>query len=268
VKPDQQILIFSYHKTGTVLFQNVMGDIAARRGMRLLPIYGRAALLPREADILLIGHSQIDALPERPFRAIRSVRDPRDIWLSGYLYHLHCAEPWCRNTDFSETPPIQFPRVPAAFHARRERWRRDYLRRLGGMSYQENLRRRDRDAGLMFELDNYTGVTLEDMRAWRFRDPRILDVKMEDLAAEFDAAMRRALLHLGFAEADMPELLRIAAAHDVGRMDEAALAANPHIHGRTLSKWRTGLTVAQLRSIEGRYGDVITGLGYGLAGQG
>jgi hypothetical protein len=214
----------------------------------------------------MLIHSLLGSLPVRPFRAIRAIRDPRDIWISGYLYHRHCQEPWCLSTDFDPSPPILFPRVPAAFHHLRERWKRDYLRGLGGRSYQQNLLALDRPEGMAFELANYTGCTLESMRVWPYRAAGVVDVQMEAIAADFDGTMRRVFSHLGFPEHDMEEVLRIAASEDVGRMDDRTLAGNAHIHGRSISKWRHGLTAKQLADFERRYGDVITGHGYALSG--
>lgn len=261
-----QLLIFTYHKTGTTLFGNVMEKLCRELGLTLSKVYGATQFVDPRPDVVMLIHSLLGALPQRPFCAVRTIRDPRDIWVSGYMYHLHCAEPWCLSTDFDPTPPIRFPRVPAAFHHRRERWKRDYLHGLNGVSYQENLKRRDRAAGLAFELDNYTGATMEAMRGWP-HGAAVRDVKMEDIAADFDGEMGGVLRHLGFAEHELPALLRVAASEDVARMDGATLAANAHIHGRALSKWRTALAPAQVAEFERRYGDVILGNGYRLSGQ-
>ena len=221
--PAHQIILFTYHKTGTTVFENIFTRLGKTHAMPMHKLYGLAPFAPRDPSILMLIHALLGRLPHHDFRAIRAVRDPRDIWLSGYLYHRHCTEPWCINTDVSDAPPITFPRVPAAFHHQRERWKRDYLRGLGGRSYQQNLLDRDRDAGLAFELDRYTGYTIGSMRAWSHDDPRILDIRMEDLAVDFDGTMRRVFLHLGFPEIALPDLLALAAPDDVARMTDATL---------------------------------------------
>jgi hypothetical protein len=112
-------------------------------------------------------------------------------------------------------------------------------------------------SGLAFELDGYTGCTLEDMRAWQLTLPEVLDVKLESIAASFDTTMREIFEHLGFPEADHDDAVAIAAAEDIARMDDASLAANQHVHGRTLSKWCDLLSTSEVRLIESRYGEVI-----------
>jgi hypothetical protein len=265
MSPAHQVVVITYHKTGTVLFENVLSRISETLNLPMASLPGAVPFLPPAPPILLLLHGMLAALPLRDFRAIRVVRDPRDIWLSGYTYHRHCTEAWCVSTDFDETAPILFPRVPGAFHHHRERWKRDYLRGLGGRSYQRNLLDRDREAGLAFELERYTAATLEAMRAWPHRDPRILDLRLEDIVADFDAAMAGAFTHLGFPEHMLPDLLALAAPEDLNRMEAARLAANPHIHGRSLSKWRTGLSETQVTGFERRYGGLITALGYPLS---
>jgi hypothetical protein len=47
-------------------------------------------------------------------------------------------------------------------------------------------------------------------------------------------------------------------------MDDAALARNPHIHSRQMSKWRDLLSPAQIANFEKRYGSLIAGLGYAV----
>jgi hypothetical protein len=260
-----QMLIFCYHKCGTVLFENVIKRLADRFGLSTRLHYGMVTAIDPAIDIVILAHSLLGFELARPFRGVRIVRDPRDIWVSGYLYHRRCREAWCTNTGFDPMPPIRYPRVDLSWEHRRERWKRDYLAGLGGKSYQQNLLERDRDSGLRFELDRYTGCTLEAMRGWRLAGPKVLEVKLEAIAGAYDAAMRRIFGHLGLPPADLDAAVVIAAAEDVARMDDARVAANPHIHSRTLSKWRDFLSPGQVRLIEGRYGDVIRRLGYSLA---
>ena len=51
-------------------------------------------------------------------------------------------------------------------------------------------------------------------------------------------------------------------------MSDEAVARNPHIHSRKISKWRDFLSAAQLGKFERRYGDLIANLGYRLSNQG
>ena len=186
-----QSLIFSYHKSGTTLLLHVMTKVAARLGLILVNQYGLVRLIDPAPDIILLPHSQLACTLDRPYRAIRLIRDPRDIWVSGYLYHQRCTEEWCLNSELDATPPIRWPKVDHSIEHWPEPRKQRYIHGLGGKSYQRNLLDRSLPDGLDFELDRYTGWTLEAMREWKLNGVDALDVKLEHLAADFDATMRR-----------------------------------------------------------------------------
>jgi hypothetical protein len=258
-----QILVFTYHKTGTVLFERIMTAVAAKFGLRLWKRYGLVARIDPQADIALLPHSLVAAgFAARPFRAVRIVRDPRDIWVSSWLYHQRCREGWCTNADFDPTPPIRYPRVDFSVQHRPEGWKRDYLAGLGGKSYQQNLIDRDLAAGLRFELQHYTGWTLEAMRGWRAGGPEIIDVPLEALAERFDATLLQVFRHLGFAETEAEAAVEMARPFDLARMSDEEIASQPSIHSRRLSKWRELLPPALIAEFEARHRDLIAALGY------
>jgi hypothetical protein len=257
-----QLLCFSYHKSGTSLFLHVMTKVCERLGLTLANHYGLVERLDPEPDVVLLPHSIIRGPLRQPYRAIRMIRDPRDIWVSGYLYHLRCDEEWCRNSDLDPTPPIGWPRVDYSVLHWPEDWKRRYLKRLSGKSYQQNLLDRSRDEGLAFELDGYTGCTLATMRDWASNGIDALDVKLEAVMADFDGSMLRVFDHFGFTASQRQAALIVARSEDVGRMDDAAIAARPQINSRTISKWRTVLSVAQVGRFEERHADLISELGY------
>jgi hypothetical protein len=263
----RQILVFCYHKTGSTLFDRVLRNVAARLGRTVATQYGMVHDIDPSVDIMLLSHSLVGTPPSHPFRGVRIVRDPRDIWVSGYLYHRRCQEAWCTNTDLDPSPPIAFPRVPFSIQHRSEQYKRDYLRHLGGASYQQNLLDRDHEAGLAFELAGYTRCTLEAMRAWQLRTPDIIDVKLETIMRRFDVSMLAIFRHLGLDNRECDAALSEACSEDIARMDDATLAAIPQVYSRTISKWRDLLSAADVAAFERQYGDLITSLGYQLAGQ-
>jgi hypothetical protein len=170
-----QIIVLTYHKTGTVLFHSIMASVAAHFGLTFGQYFGRVERVDPALDVVLLAHSLVGPrFAARPFRAIRVVRDPRDIWVSSYLYHRRCSEAWCTNTNFDPSPPITFPQVDYSFQHHPESWKQRYLARLGNKSYQQNLLERDRSAGLAFELEGYSGQTFEAIRSWRLGAGRTL----------------------------------------------------------------------------------------------
>lgn len=259
-----QSLVFTYHRSGTVLFDHVMERVAAAFGLRTATCFGLVTRLESEADIVMIAHSLLGCEPTRPYRGVRIIRDPRDIWVSSYLYHRHGPELWCRNTDLRQTGPIGYPQVPFSVVHRPEPWKRTWIERLDGRSYQQNLNDRTRPDGLAFELAGYTGATLDAMRAWQAR-PGVLDVRLEDISAHYDGQMEAIFHHLGFDAPQITQAVALAAKEDVGRMSDETVAASHHIHSRQLSKWQRVLSPPQVAAFEAAHGDLIEALGYALS---
>ena len=83
----QQILGFTYHKSGTVLLEQVLRRVALRFAMTVDTRHGMATGLDRTTGFVLLPHSLLGFALDRPFRGVRIVRDPRDIWVSSHLYH-------------------------------------------------------------------------------------------------------------------------------------------------------------------------------------
>jgi hypothetical protein len=243
-----------------------MTKVSKRLGLTLVNRFGLVDRHDPEPDIVLLPHSLLRAPLDRPYRAIRMIRDPRDIWVSGHLYHRHCQEEWCINTDMDPTPPIAWPKVDHSFAHWPEDWKRRYLERLNGKSYQRNLLERSMVEGLDFELEGYTGCTLAAMREWRLNGADALDVKLEDVMADFDGAMRRIFDHFGFTAEQSEAALEVARSEDVHRMDEATVATRPQIHSRTISKWRNALLPEQVARFEASNAGLILELDYELAG--
>jgi hypothetical protein len=104
---------FCYHKVGTALCANITRKIAACFGWQADYLLGPIKGVDPSKQIVTFAHPYIEFdLSTIPHKGVRLIRDPRDVWLSGYLYHQHCRERWCINEDFDLTPPILPPRVP------------------------------------------------------------------------------------------------------------------------------------------------------------
>ncbi len=247
-----------------------MTRLSERLGLTLSNRFGLVDRIPHEPDIVLLPHSLLSQsaladLHGRPYRAVRMIRDPRSIWVSGYLYHQHCAEKWCTNTDLDPTPPIRWPQVDYSFAHRPEDWKRQYLERLNGKSYQQRLRDYNVADGLDFELDGYTGCTLDAMREWGSHGIAAMNVQLETVTANFDVAMLRIFEHFGFSSEQSLAALDVARSEDISRMDDAVASPCMQVHSRALSKWSDFLSTAQVAEFEARHGDLIQELGYDLA---
>jgi hypothetical protein len=256
-------ILFCYHKGGTILLTKVFRSVAKAMGLRFRVLLGKPDRVPPDVDIALFGHSLLNP-SEIPgdYRAVHVVRDPRDVLVSGYLYHLRCEEAWCVNNDLSLQAPIRHPRVPYSQEHRAEAWKRAYLESLRGRSYQDNLRALSQEEGIAFELDRYAAWTVEAMAAWEPGDDRVLEMRFEDVRGDFDGTFARVFRHLGLEGAGLERALLLAAAEDLNRKSDSVLASNPHISSRETTRWRQFLTGTHRAAFKERHGPVLVSLGY------
>ncbi len=260
--PHRPWILFCYHKGGTVLLVKVFQTVADAFGLRFRALLGKPEGIPADADIVLLGHSLIGPgdIPG-DFRGVRFVRDPRDVLISGYLYHMRCDEKWCVNRDFDLAEPILHPRVPFSQEHRAEAWKRTYLESLNGKSYQDNLRELSQEEGILFELDHYGGWTMEAMGAW-VGDPRVLETRFETVMADYDGSFTGMFSHLGLEGDDLARALELARDHDLNRKSDRALEANPHVSSRDTTRWRNFFSEAHRTAFKERHGELLVELGY------
>ena len=262
MRTSPQLFVLTYHKVGTVLMGKVLLRIAKALRLTMAQKPGLANDATRDADIVMFPHALIGFdLDRRFFRGVRLIRDPRDVWVSGYLYHRRCSEDWCINKDLTPETPLRYPKVPRSQEHLPDAWKQAYLDSLGGRSYQENLLALDQKEGLRFELDRYAGWTIKAMAAWK-PHPAVFDLPIEAFADDYDAAMTAVFERLGLSGDRLQLALSIAAKEDISRMNDQQIEANPHIHSRSLSKWRTFLSDNDLAYYEARFAGVAEALGY------
>ena len=257
------VCIFCYHKAGTVLLSRVFRQICEANKLKFKSLKGKQTQIPPDTDVILFSHSLIDvAHVVKPFVGVHIIRDPRDIIVSGYLYHRRTTEKWCINTDFSMRPPILFPKVPYSQEHRSEEWKIRYLTSLAGMSYQENLLHMSQQQGLMFEMNNYGAWTIESMQEWDYGLTNILEIKFENLMNSYDDTFRRIFKHIRFSKSESDVGLNIAAQHDLGRRSPEEIDKMPHVSSARATKWKEYFEIQHKEAFLDRFGDVLVKLGY------
>ena len=257
------ICIFCYHKVGTKLLSKAFSQICAANNLRLRGCSGKQTQIPADADVILFRHSLIDVSRiAKPFIGVHIVRDPRDVIVSGYLYHRRTTERWCINKDLRLTPPIRRPRVPSSQEHRPREWKVRYLNSLAGKSYQENLLQMSQERGLMFEMHNHGAWTIEGMMDWEYNMPNILEITFENLMNAYDDTFRRIFDHIGFSKSETDVSLKLATQHDLGRKSPEEIENMHHVSSPRATKWRKYFSPQHKEAFLDRFGDVLVQLGY------
>ncbi len=189
------------------------------------------------------GHAvQLDRFED--VRVVRFIRDPRDLLVSGYHYHLKGVEPWSTRVD--PTP--------------------DVWRQVGGVipsmlppgaSMQSFLAEAPLEVGMAAELEFRT-KHFDSMREWPDGDSRVRLFRYEDILGNEVAVFEEI-----FDFFELPRLARArgrlyARRHAAGRR----AADSGHIRDARAGQWRDVLPDAVVAEVAARYGDVLDRYGY------
>jgi hypothetical protein len=257
------ICLFCYHKVGTALLNKVFSEICEINNWKIQKVLGKQSELPKNADIILFCHSLVDLNNfKSPFIGVHLIRDPRDIIVSGYLYHCRTNEKWCINSDFDTTPPIKFPKVPYSQQHRSEKWKKEYIESLGGQSYQQNLLNLSQRDGIFFEMNNYGAWTIESMKNWNYNMNNILELKFEELMTDYDNIFQIIFQYIGFSKSQIKTGMEIAKKHDLRRKSDQEIQNDKHISSRNFSKWKKYFEEEHKKKFNQKFGEILINLGY------
>ncbi len=245
------LCVGTHHKTGTVWMRRTFHKFAESEGIPVIradPAM-RPASLPASGPALVVNWSSefSTALMDAPdARFLHMIRDPRDVLLSGYRYHLTAP-----------TGNEKFLRIP----------RRD----LGGLTYKEHLNSLpDLVSGLLFEMNGKHAETLAEMLAWPYGHPHAVDLRYEAMIDDTDCALfRAALAQMNVAGFDAERLTGFYWTHSLfgGLADRSNRKANvtKHVRSGKSEQWRTKLPreVAEVYAV--RFGSALKFLGYAEA---
>jgi sulfotransferase family protein len=218
-----------------VWFQRVLTDVARTFGLSFGIAKGAD---PPSAEIQLYQHSAQFARERlASFRGSHMVRDPRDIVVSAYFYHLWSSEEW-----------LHIPRSDFA-----------------GKTYQEYLRSLDRDEGLAAEIRRAARGVIADMARWDYAQPEFIEVRYEDLMADEPRVFARVFQHYGFSDDAIERSVRIASRYsftNVAGRRVGDVREGMHLRSGEPGQWRKFLTAAHRRLFVEETGDALDRLGY------
>ena len=144
-------------------FHKALRAVASEYGLR----YERQS---HGAEVSVLWGRKVDlSRLQAPFTGSHLVRDPRDVIVSGYHYHLWTNEAWANE-----------PRPE-----------------LDGQSYQEHLKSLPRNEGLLAEISFASRRWLREMAEWQPR-PEFLELRYEEVLGNERATFERVFLHHGF----------------------------------------------------------------------
>ena len=209
------ILVGTHHKTGTVLLQHILKDACRLLRWRCTfnhrPTFCASPEDARKENLQLcfLQHGVRFKLKSgAPYRFIHGIRDPFEVVISGYQYHLRTTEKWA--------------------HVEDPRWNgTSYLKYLNSLPLRE---------GLLAELKHSLRDSLKTMpRLWNrtHANPCTLEVRLGDFSRDYHGTVRRMWDLLGVTNSYLLRQLDARVArHDVYGMGRQA-AYNRHVAKNT-----------------------------------
>jgi hypothetical protein len=166
---------FGHHKCASTWLNDIVREVCAAAGHPYANVHNPSmfgsdlnAFVSRKGLEFLAyanaNYSFVSALDD--FRGFHVIRDPRDIVVSSYFSHLHSH------------PTTDWPEL---------------------VDHRRQLQEMGKEQGLYVVMDFLTGV-LDDIATWDYSDPRVLELKMEDVVARPEELLLQAFTFVGVAD--------------------------------------------------------------------
>ncbi|MCC0175945.1 sulfotransferase domain-containing protein [Waterburya agarophytonicola K14] len=224
-----------YHKVGTAWFIRILRSIARYYGLNFQNSI--QSDLRRDTDIFMEYMSRVDVAKLPDYIGSHMIRDPRDIIISGYFYHLWTKEEWAH-----------IPR-----------------KNLKNLTYQQYLHSFNREEGLLAEMRGTSQETIEEMSRWNYNNPHFIEFKYEDLITNESAVFAKIFRHYGFNEEAIQNCLGIAdkfSFKNQSRRKKGIVNQKSHLRSGRTGEWREIFGDRHKQEFKQIFGDVLIKLGY------
>lgn len=227
-----------YHKCLTLYFDRVFRKLTRTIGLKYeyAPMAGKVR---GDVDFCLFPHAELDwnEVPLQ-FRGTHIIRDPRDLLISAYHYHLRTDEEWCAKPN-----PVH-KKLPA------------------DVSYQQHLQSLDTEDGILYELNNVSGGIITKMGRWPYEDARVLELRFEDMVGHEREHFAKIFQWYGLPDEHMDTALEIAESLSLKKLPSNAEGLKHARKGSRFGQWREFFTPRITEVFKERHGETLIRLGY------
>ncbi|WP_207060993.1 sulfotransferase domain-containing protein [Motiliproteus sp. SC1-56] len=223
-----------HHKVGTYWFARILNGIAEHYGLDFQNC--EQYYLKSETSFFMEQHSYIDKDLLPSHRGSHLIRDPRDMIVSGYYFHLWTKEDWAH-----------LP-VPE----------------LGFISYQKYLNSLPKEEGIAAEIRR-TAKNIKDMARWNYQDPNFYEIKYEELINDEQTIFEKLFRHYGFTDEAVEvglEQARKFSFKNVAKREIGSNDSKSHLRSGKPGQWRDEFSGDHIRLFEELTGDALKVMGY------
>ncbi len=259
--PYDVIVHFSYHKCLTVYYSRVMKLLSKEFNIGYKHFNSNITefinYLPKNTNkskkyiLGLNGHNNdipFDTFPN--YKGSHFIRDPRDLIVSGYKYHLWTQESWCNNSNFNWKNIINHPYFL-------EYVAKDKNELPHNISYKNYLNKFDKETGIILELIRLQ-PHLTKMQTWNFNNSNIIEKKYEDIIGNEIECFRDIFVHYGFCPEMITRGLQIVEMYSLKNRPKT----DKHIRKGLSSQWMLEFSPFHKRLFKELTGNLLITLGY------
>ena len=224
-----------YHKVGTAWFIRVLRNVSRYYGLNFQCCDQR--FFKRNTDVFMEYMSRInlDELPDCV--GSHMIRDPRDVVISGYFYHLWTNEEWAH--------------IP---------WKS-----LNNQTYQETLKSLDENNGLLFEMQGKSKEVINEMSRWNYHNPDFFEFKYEDIIQNEQDVFYNIFRHYNFRESAIQNCLKITekfSFKNKAKRKVGIVKSNNHLRSGRLQQWKEHFNDEHKQQFKQLFGNILIKLGY------
>ena len=225
---------------GTIWMMRVLGRVAEEYGLVLQKCNTKADQLCAGTGVIFANHSQLDLDALGDFVGSHMIRDPRDVVVSGYFYHLWTNESWAH--------------VPSSEY--------------DGQSFQQYLNSVNQSDGILAEINRFANYVDDyGLRHWNYSDDRIIEIRYEDLIKDEESVFQQIFRHYGFHHQAVRQSVKLALEFSFSRVTrrsvgQADAKRDQHLRSGKPGQWQTVLSSTHRAAIKEKLGDVLVMTGY------
>ena len=187
-----------------------------------------------------------------PYKGSHFIRNPRDLIVSGYKYHLWTDEDWCIRKNYN------WKRITELDAFKKYIESDEALFPQQGQSYQEYLNSLDKTRGMTLEiLRNFGSIT--HMNKWDYHQPEFIEFKYEDIIGNEGSVFQRIFEHYGFKPAIVKRGVELAEEYSLKNIKKSE---NSHVQDGSLEQWRKHMEPEHIQIFDELYPGVMDRLGY------
>lgn len=223
-----------YHKVATGFFAIILRKIAEEFSWKFQSC--KQEKLSPDTNIFLQNHSKVNLSSLPPYVGSHIIRDPRDMIVSGYFYHLWCSEKWC--------------------HIKKPKY--------NNYTYQELLNSVPQEEGIAIEIDRVKW-DVNHMSNWDYSNPNFIEIRLEDIVKNEKGMMIKVFQNYGFRNEDLTRAISIYEKYSfekIARRKRGEENKQKHFRKGVSGDWRNHFTPKHKEIFKELYQDVLIKLGY------